>query len=445
MPDKKISELVEITGSATAADDFFVIVDSSGAATNKISRAELNNAIEQDVLASVDITTANIDGGTIDGTVIGGTTPAAGSFTTLETSGNATVGGDLTVNGTTTTINSTTLTVDDLNITLASGAVSAAAADGAGLTVDGASATFNYASTGDKWTTNKPLDVTGTVTATSFSGDGSSLTGIATDVVDDTTPALGGNLDINGNNITGTGDIDITGSVNADDAVFDGTGAVKVPVGTTAERPTPAQGQIRYNTTDGSFEGYDGSAWGAIGGGAETSFTLFEYTATAGQTTFSGSDDNAATLAYTAGSIIVFLNGVALDPADYTATNGTSVVLASGAALNDELNIFAFSAFNVSDTVAASTGGTFNGGIIATSFTGDGSGLTGIQAGAGYFQGENGATGDTTNGKGDIFRVHEQQLDTNTTIASGDNAGCFFNLTVATGVTLTVNGNLVIA
>ena len=65
--------------------------------------------------------------------------------------------------------------------------------------------------------------------------------------------------------------------------------------------------------------------------------------------------------------------------------------------------------------------------------------------GAGYFQGENGATGDTTNGKGDIFRVHEQQLDTNTTIASGDNAGCFFNLTVATGVTLTVNGNLVIA
>lgn len=65
--------------------------------------------------------------------------------------------------------------------------------------------------------------------------------------------------------------------------------------------------------------------------------------------------------------------------------------------------------------------------------------------GAGYFQGENGATGDTTNGKGDIFRVHEQQLDTNTTIASGDNAGAFFSLTVATGVTLTVNGNLVVA
>jgi hypothetical protein len=68
-----------------------------------------------------------------------------------------------------------------------------------------------------------------------------------------------------------------------------------------------------------------------------------------------------------------------------------------------------------------------------------------VAGGAGYFQGENGATGDTTNGKGDIFRVHEQQLDTDTTIASGDNAGAFFSLTVATGVTLTVNGNLVVA
>jgi hypothetical protein len=66
-------------------------------------------------------------------------------------------------------------------------------------------------------------------------------------------------------------------------------------------------------------------------------------------------------------------------------------------------------------------------------------------AGAGFFQGENGSTGDTTDGKGDIFRVHEQQLDTDTTIASGDNAGAFFSLTVATGSTLTVNGNLVIA
>ena len=38
-------------------------------------------------------------------------------------------------------------------------------------------------------------------------------------------------------------------------------------MGTTAQRPTANQGMFRYNTTTSSFEGYDGSAWGAIGGG----------------------------------------------------------------------------------------------------------------------------------------------------------------------------------
>jgi hypothetical protein len=42
------------------------------------------------------------------------------------------------------------------------------------------------------------INITGTVTATSFSGDGSSLTGISTDLVGDTTPQLGGMLDVNG-------------------------------------------------------------------------------------------------------------------------------------------------------------------------------------------------------------------------------------------------------
>jgi hypothetical protein len=70
---------------------------------------------------------------------------------------------DLTVTGTTTTINTATLDVEDKNITVAKGAADSAAANGGGLTVDGAGATFNYASTGDKWTTNKGLDVGGTL------------------------------------------------------------------------------------------------------------------------------------------------------------------------------------------------------------------------------------------------------------------------------------------
>jgi hypothetical protein len=83
------------------------------------------------------------------------------NFTGTTTVADLTVTGDLTVDGTTTTINSTTLNVDDINITVASGAADAAAANGAGLTVDGANATFNYASSGDKWTMNKDLDITG--------------------------------------------------------------------------------------------------------------------------------------------------------------------------------------------------------------------------------------------------------------------------------------------
>ena len=87
MTDKKISELTEITGANTAADDYFVIVDTSEDETKKISREELNNAIERDDLSNVTIT-----GGTIDGTVIGGTTPAAGTFTSGTFTGDVSFG-----------------------------------------------------------------------------------------------------------------------------------------------------------------------------------------------------------------------------------------------------------------------------------------------------------------------------------------------------------------
>ena len=52
----------------------------------------------------------------------------------------------------------------------------------------------------------------------------------------------------------------------ADGVDIGGTGSIKVPVGTTGERPTPAAGMFRYNTTEGKFEGYT-TEWGEIGGG----------------------------------------------------------------------------------------------------------------------------------------------------------------------------------
>ena len=83
--------------------------------------------------------------------------------------------------------------------------------------------------------------------------------------------------------------------------------------------------------------------------GSSVAFNNFEYTATAAQTSFSGSDDNSNTLAYTAGvnSVQVLVNGIMLDSSDYTATNGTAVVLSSGASVNDMVKIVAVQSTNV--------------------------------------------------------------------------------------------------
>jgi len=71
-------------------------------------------------------------------------------------------------------------------------------------------------------------------------------------------------------------------------------------------------------------------------------FDYFKYTASNAQTSFSGNDANSESLLYTVGNIQVYLNGVLLDASDYTATNGTAVVLGSGAASGDILTIWEF-------------------------------------------------------------------------------------------------------
>jgi hypothetical protein len=128
------------------------------------------------------------------------------------------------------------------------------------------------------------------------------------------------------------------------------TGAASMPTGTTAQRPTGALGMFRHNTTLNQFEGYNDGAWGALAGGGEVSFVTYEYIATAGQTTFSGADSNNLTLAYTVANIIVSYGGQDLPHSDYTATNGTSVVLDDGAVAGEIVRIVAFTTFTVADT-----------------------------------------------------------------------------------------------
>ena len=256
-------------------------------------------------------------------------------------------------------------------------------------------------------------------------------------------------------------------------------------IGATAPS-SPTTGDLWFDTSVSTMKVYDGAGFVNAGSSVNGTSQRVVYTATAGQTTF------AAT--YDAGYVDVYLNGVKLiSGTDFTATDGSNVVLTVGAAVNDTVDIVAYGTFNIAITdisqdTTPQLGGNLdvNGNSIVSASNGDinltpngtgnvllgnyefdvdqtvgagqddyvltydnSTGHISLEAagagGAGYFQGENGVTGDATNGKGDIFRVHEQELNTNTTIAAGDNAGAFFSLSVATGVTLTVNGNLVIA
>jgi len=134
----------------------------------------------------------------------------------------------------------------------------------------------------------------------------------------------------------------------------------------------------------------------------------FIYQATAGQTSFSGSDANSLSLTYPDGEYIdVYQNGILLKPAtDYTATSGTSVVLVTGASLNDVIEIIVYDTFS-----------------IANSYTK--------------------AEADTRYpflGNDSIIRTNGQTISADVTISSTTNALSAGPITVGASATLTVNG-----
>jgi hypothetical protein len=93
------------------------------------------------------------------------------------------------------------------------------------------------------------------------------------------------------------------------------TDAIKIPVGTTAQRPTAATGQIRYNSSNSQFEGYNGTAWGQLGGGA---------TGGGGDTVFV-ENSQTVTVNYTITS-----NKNAMSAGDITIATGVTVTLPTG-------------------------------------------------------------------------------------------------------------------
>jgi len=109
-------------------------------------------------------------------------------------------------------------------------------------------------------------------------------------------------------------------------------------------------GAIYWNTPGATMYAWTGSAWGSISSTA--AIYRYRYTATAGQTSVSGSDANGLTLSYIAGKEQVYLNGVLLvRDSDYTASNGTSITSLAALALNDIVEIITFTSFDLATAI----------------------------------------------------------------------------------------------
>ena len=124
-------------------------------------------------------------------------------------------------------------------------------------------------------------------------------------------------------------------------------------------------GALYFDTSTNLMKVYTGSAWANAGSSVNGTSERQTYTATAGQTVFS--------VTYDVGFVDVYLNGVKLlSGTDFTASNGTSITLASGAAVGDIVDIVAFGSFNIANTLTQAqsdarylqlSGGTLTGAI----------------------------------------------------------------------------------
>ena len=136
--------------------------------------------------------------------------------------------------------------------------------------------------------------------------------------------------------------------------------------------------------------------------------TRFIYQATAGQTSFSGSDSNSNSLSYSDGEYVdVYQNGILLKPAtDYTSTSGTTVVLVTGATVNDVVEIVVYDAFTIANSYSKAESDT------RYPFLGNDS----------------------------IIRTNGQTISSDITISSSTNALSAGPITVGSSATLIVNG-----
>jgi hypothetical protein len=111
------------------------------------------------------------------------------------------------------------------------------------------------------------------------------------------------------------------------------------------------EGALYWNSTSNAMLAWDGSAWASISSTAD--IYRYRYTATGGETSKSGADDNGLTLSYIVGKEQVYLNGVLLvRSTDYVATNGTSIASLAALTAGDILEIITFTAFDLANVIS---------------------------------------------------------------------------------------------
>jgi hypothetical protein len=116
---------------------------------------------------------------------------------------------------------------------------------------------------------------------------------------------------------------------------------------------------------------------------AEVTRTRYYKTASGGETSISGNDDSGVAIEFPAGAQLdVSLNGVSLVAgSDYNTSTANTIGGLTALTAGNVIEIVKYEKFVISDTVSKAAGGTFGGAITATSFSGDGSALTGVSAG----------------------------------------------------------------
>jgi len=319
-----IVDSVEL-GTDTTGNYVETLVAGSGVSLSGEGSESASVTITNEGVVSLAGTASEVEVSASSGSVIIGLPDSVNISTDL------TVGGNLTVNGTTTTVNSTTVTVDDKNIELGStGSPTDTSADGGGITLKGTTdKTFNWIDSTDSWTssenidlaTGKVLKINGTEVLSNSNYTGNAAT--ATSLETARTISLGGDLSGSAS-FDGTGDVTVSATIEADSVELgaDTTGDYVADVSATGN------GLSVTGTGEGASVVIENTGVTSLTGTASE----VEVSASAGSITISlpstinaDTSGNAATATALASAQSISLTGDVSGSASFDGSSGVSI------------------------------------------------------------------------------------------------------------------------